>query len=124
VQFKARISRDTVTLLTVPDGTMKKGFVKRLPAVLAKRPKAFVEKFLGYDKGDLDSGTEVFTIEKSKSGQYVVGEVSFGNRSGKKYDGPDEVVYKTKILINRNNGLGIRLCFLPDELVGKRVDVY
>lgn len=121
MEFNVRVSRDTVTLTTVPKGYGKPGFVKRLPSVLAKRPRTEVETFLGFE---LDSGSNTITVEKSRSGKFIVGGISFGNRSGKKYDGPDEVVYKSKVVINRDNGIGIRLCFIPDELVGKRVDIY
>jgi hypothetical protein len=120
MEFGIRVSKATVTLTSVPKEYGKKGFVKRLPKVLSQRPLDFVTDFLGFEPE-----TGVLTIEKnSKGGKHVVGSVSFGNRSGKRNTGPDALIQKTKVLINRNNGLGIRLCFIPDELVGKRVDVY
>ena len=122
MEFNVRFSRDFATITTVPKGYGKPGFLKRLPSVLAKRPRRLVDAFLGGDGPS--SGTHTVEIVKNKNGAFVVGEISYGNRSGKKYDGPDEVAYKTKVLINRQNGIGIRLCFLPDDLVGKRVHVF
>ena len=122
MEFGARFSRDNVTLTRVPEGYGKKGFMKRLPAVLAKRSRKFIDAFLGYE---LEPGTYTVGVEKYKAGEFVVGEVSFGNRVKKDDDfGENEVLTKTKVLINRKNGMGLRLCFIPDELVGKRVDLY
>lgn len=120
ISFGVRVSKDFVTLTSVPKGYGKKGFMGRLPKVIARRPRALVEEFLGFDPE-----TRIITIEPNrKGGTHVVGEVSFGLRKGKKHDGPDEVVTKTKVLINRNNGIGIRMCFIPDEMIGKRVDIF
>ena len=111
ITFGVRVSKDFVTLTSVPEGYGKKGFMGRLPKVIAKRPLALVENFLGIEPN-------------RKGGTHVVGEVSFGLRSGRKHDGPDEVVTKTKVLTNRKNGIGIRICFLPDAWAGKRVDIF
>ena len=121
MEFNVRFSRDFATITTVPKGYGKPGFLKRLPSVLAKRPRKLVDAFLGVS--DIGTGTVTFDINKHKNGAYVVGEISYGNRSGKKYDGHDEVVYKSKVIINRQNGIGIRLCFLPDDFIGKRVNI-
>ena len=120
MQFGVRISKETATLTSVPKGYGKPGFIKRLPAVIARRPKSFIDRFFGLN---VAPGRYTVTIDRHRNGPYIVGETSFGNRSGKKHDGPDEVVYKSKILINRDTGVGIRLCFIPDELIGKRVSV-
>lgn len=125
MEISARVSRDTVTLTAIPKGVLKPGFLKRLPTALSKRPRKFVEKFLGYNEGELDSGTHKFQIELSRNGGYIVSEITFGDRRTKRHpDATDQVVTKTKVLVNRKNGLGIRLCFLDDSFVGRRVDIY
>ena len=119
MEFKVRVSKTTVTLASVPEGYGKKGFLKRLPAVLAKRPRKLVEDFLGFE---LDENPYLIDIDKNRHGNFMVCDVSFGNRTGKKYAGPDEVVYKDKIIVNRKNGIGIRLCFV-DFPAGTRLDI-
>jgi len=73
----------------------------------------FMEKFIQLP----ENGYFGCKIVPNKKGKYVVGNVSFGDRDS------ELVIYKSKMLINRDNGLGIRLCFLDDSLVGKRVNI-
>jgi len=70
MEFGIRVSKDWVTLTSVPKDYGKKGFVKRLPIELSKRPKDLVAKFLGVS--EMESGLDKIFIEPNRNGSHVV----------------------------------------------------
>lgn len=115
VEFGVRQENGEVRLVSVPEefGAEHPGFVDNLPSALQRRSVDYLRK-MGII---LPEGNSTIIIREHDDGRFICSTMSFGRRK------TCRVYEKGKVLLDTSSGFGIRLCFLPEEWQGKRLQV-